>query len=296
MPGQLKALIDDAVEEIAPDVKLAVFERADDFLWKHRPFQLRQRQGSSAAMKLSSPLVMPLDSPMLLQGVDAMGDISASVSGGGSTFFPDRARILYTIAPHDKSVWESMRNPAYLICLCIGLIPRVNILWWMLVYMLHDLNDEWQLGQFIAGFQTSRFLSQGLFGTIRGAILYYSCANRDVSTCASSGPGVRTFLDGPAFALQIVIILYCYRRLPSATHRMRKPEERSRSRVLKAAFPQLSRATSSEAKAKSALKKACAPLTPWRPSHEVVLLAFFHCGRHYRPRHFCILRVSDTRE
>ena len=252
MPEQLKRIIDDAVEEIAPDVKLAVFERADRFLWTNRPFRFRSR-GTSAAMKLSSPLVMPIDSPMMK--MQELSDISAEMRGG-SFFVRARARILYTIAPHDKSIWESIRNPVYVLCMCLGLFPRVNILWWILVYTLHDLNDEWQLSQFIAGFQTSRFVSQGVFGTLRGSVLYYLCANRDSATCNVSGPGVRTFLDGPAFVLQVQLVNHCYRRLPHPMKRIRKPEELSRSRVLKAAFPNLTGGTADNLRTSSKKKRA----------------------------------------
>ena len=236
MPKQLKALIDDAVEEVAPDLKLAMFERADDFLWKNRPFRMRS---SSAAWKLSaSPLAQPM---ALVRGPAdaASGTFNTNFNERMLFFQRVRASVLYTIAPYDKSVWQSVRNPYYLACQVTGIIPRINIVWWLFVYALHDKKDEWQLGQFIAGFQTSRFLAQGLFGTARGAFLYYMCSNTMEPTCAVNGPGLRTFFDAPMFALQICVVLHCYRLLPFATKRVKKPEEISRTRVLKAAFPHL---------------------------------------------------------
>jgi len=125
-----------------------------------------------------------------------------------------RAWILYTLSPYDRSFWRSIRNPWYLLLQCIGLVPVVGMFWWLFVFVLHDKRDEYQLSQFIVGFQSAKFFSQGCFNLVRGAFLYYLCATRTVPTCNEHGPTVRDHLAALSFFVQIVIVWLAFFLLP----------------------------------------------------------------------------------
>jgi hypothetical protein len=125
-----------------------------------------------------------------------------------------RAWILYTLSPFDRSFWRCIRNPYYVLLNVIGLIPGVGMLFWLLVFVLLDKRDEYQLSQFIVGFQTAKFFSQGCFNLCRGALLYYICATRDLPRCETRGPQVRDYADALFFAVQMLIVWLSFFLLP----------------------------------------------------------------------------------
>lgn len=124
-----------------------------------------------------------------------------------------RAWTLYTLAPFDRSFWRSIRNPWYIVLQIVGLIPGLGMLWWLFIFVLHDKRDEFQLSQFIVGFQAAKFFSQGCFNLIRGAFFYFICANRLQPTCDTDGPMVK-YLDALFFAVQIIIVWLTFFILP----------------------------------------------------------------------------------
>jgi len=125
-----------------------------------------------------------------------------------------RAWVLYTTSPYDRSFWRSIRNPYYIILQVVGLIPGIGMLWWLFVFLLHDKRDEFQLSQFIVGFQTAKFFSQGCFNLLRGAFYYYLCATKDIPNCEVKGPMVRGYLDAVFFFVQITLVWLTFFILP----------------------------------------------------------------------------------
>lgn len=127
-----------------------------------------------------------------------------------------RAFVLYTYSPFDRSFWRNIRNPVYWVFQGIGLIPGIGMVWWLFVFLLHDKRDEFQLSQFLVGFQTAKFFSQGCFNLVRGAITYYLCATRDVPRCDTHGPKMGRTYDVIFFMIQIVIVWLTFFMLPDS--------------------------------------------------------------------------------
>ena len=80
--------------------------------------------------------------------------------------------------------------------------------------MLHDKRDEFQICQFIVGFQTAKFFSQGWFSLIKGALLYYLCAVKDEPSCDTDGPMLNGTLDASLFIFQIILVWLTFFILP----------------------------------------------------------------------------------
>ena len=124
------------------------------------------------------------------------------------------AWILYNLSPYDKSFWQCLHNPWYLILISVGLFPSLGVIWWFFLFMLHDKRDEFQICQFIVGFQTAKFFSQGWFSLIKGALLYYLCALKEQPSCAEEGPMLNGTLDASLFIFQIILVWLTFFILP----------------------------------------------------------------------------------
>ena len=95
-----------------------------------------------------------------------------------------RSFVLYTMHPYDRTIWSQVRNYHWIALTSLGLIPFVGQLFWLLVFLIKNKRDEYQVIDFIVGFQVARFLTQGLFFFGRGSFLYYRCVNFDSYNCS----------------------------------------------------------------------------------------------------------------
>ncbi len=126
-----------------------------------------------------------------------------------------RAFVIYNSSPFDQSIWECLWNPWWILFTAIGFLPYgIGMGWWLLMFIMHDKRDEYQVSQFIVGFQTSKFLSQGCFSMMFGAFLYYSCATspsaKYINNCVENGPRIHRMSDAFFFLVQILLIWACF--------------------------------------------------------------------------------------
>jgi len=237
MPISIQVTIDDFVDILLPDLKLAVFTKTNEYIGSYRAdVHTKRKRIDRDAVEKSAVDIDDMDSVL-----DALGDDDDSSVYSDSSdeenellhfrgiairnngkkrcqckglFRKGRSWVLYTLSPYDRTFWRSVKNPYYLLLQAIGLIPGVGMLWWFLVFLLHDKRDEYQLSQFIVGFQTAKFFSQGCFSLLKGAFLYYMCATRDVPHCEVNGPQARYQIEGLFFFLQIVLVWLTFFILP----------------------------------------------------------------------------------
>ena len=128
-----------------------------------------------------------------------------------------RAWILYTLSPYDRSIWWSIKNPRWWALTGLGMVPYVGQLFWLLVFFLKNKKDEYQLIDFITGFQMARFSSQGCGFLLYGCAKYYLCVGRllenGIDACQSGGPSLSVY-GVCFFTLQIGIVWIAFFMLP----------------------------------------------------------------------------------
>ena len=56
-----------------------------------------------------------------------------------------KAHLLYTLYPYNQSIWTRTRNPLWWLFTCPAFIPIFSEIWWCFLYLLRDLDDEYQL-------------------------------------------------------------------------------------------------------------------------------------------------------
>ena len=134
-----------------------------------------------------------------------------------------RAFILYHYLPFDKTIWESLRNPYWVLLTAVTMIPTFAIrtcffavVLVLLVFPSSEL-DEYQLVNFILQFKGFQFISGGIVMMMQGALrlFYYTTfasdnendnvdddGYGDNSALARGAPGVRE-----GWLLQVVDIL-----------------------------------------------------------------------------------------
>merc|ERR1711871_244960 len=102
-----------------------------------------------------------------------------------------RAWILYTMFPHDRSIWKQLKNPVFWIFTIISLLPwGISQGWFILIFLLRDKHDEFQLIDFIVKVKTAGAISVGLIPTFMGIAAYMNCANSTDRLCSEYGPGL----------------------------------------------------------------------------------------------------------
>ncbi len=124
-----------------------------------------------------------------------------------------KAHLLYTLYPYNQSIWTRTRNPLWWLFTCPAFIPIFSEIWWCFLYLLRDLDDEYQLIDFIVSFQTAKFLTSGVLGTGRGASLYYLCVTDPDRECSAHGPTLTVF-GAIMFCIQICLTWIAFLRLP----------------------------------------------------------------------------------
>lgn len=120
-----------------------------------------------------------------------------------------RAWTLYNLSPFDKSIWLCMRSVNWWLLNAIGLIPGINHLWWLLVFLFKDKSDEYQLCDFIIGSESARFFSVGCWGLFLTALRLYVCTVSTSLPCENYGP-MLTPWDATAFVAQTLLVWSAY--------------------------------------------------------------------------------------
>ena len=174
-----------------------------------------------------------------------------------------RATVLYTLFPHDKSIWANLRSPAWWFIKIISILPvyYVNTLFWVLVWFIKSKRDEFQLVNFIVELKKAHFISYGVLGSIMGNIAFIQCAvlepHRNPNTfkhsgivnatapalpCAANAPGLNLPFWPTAiiFSTQIVLtwasaaLIPCSQRLGerNADWQEKAEEKRQKKRLL----------------------------------------------------------------
>ena len=86
-----------------------------------------------------------------------------------------RAAVLYTLWPCDRSIWASLRKPSWWALQAIGHMPLLGQLWWLMLAMLVDRRDEYQLCAFVVGLRVSHFVGLGLGAAAYACVQAYRC-------------------------------------------------------------------------------------------------------------------------
>ena len=131
-----------------------------------------------------------------------------------------RANILYTLFPHDKSIWLQMKSPSWWFLKILTVFPYyfVAMSFWFVLWLLRSKRDQYQLVSFIVSMKKAHFISYGIMGSVLGNIAFIQCAmvNSDSTPCASHAPGLHLpfWPTAVQFALQIVLTWVSIALLP----------------------------------------------------------------------------------
>lgn len=125
-----------------------------------------------------------------------------------------RAFLRYRLFPYNRSTWQCLRDPVFVIVNILALIPYMGIYAWMyaFIWVIIDKTDEYQLIYYILSFKGAQFFSWGVLKGFVGFTQYFRCttfppidqfANVDLtqltslqisqrtqSSCAVNGPGM----------------------------------------------------------------------------------------------------------
>jgi hypothetical protein len=273
MPDAVASAVGDAVDRAARAARRRMHAVADDLLLAPLRRQARAAGGGVGG------------------GHDGRGAAGRGGGGGGgagggginshppqpspvSSWAAARAWVLYTLSPHDKSAWATLRDPAWWALSAVGVAPPalVTNAWWLLLWVWRDKGDEYQLADFIVSFETAKFLSNGVWGLVHGAALYFLCVQAPAARpCGTHGPGL-TVTDAAAFALQVATVLAAYTQLRRVEPRGGGAHRGSPSRAAAEAAPTQSPPPRAPpppsgvqaAAAAVAVAAAAAPATPGR--------------------------------
>lgn len=103
-----------------------------------------------------------------------------------------RSFILYHFLPYNKSMWEQLYDPIFLLINVLLLVPifgfRAGVFVILLLFLCFPTPpDEFQLFQFIIRFKGTLFFTAGLVSAMLGGFLYFACIHN--GTCNTEGPG-----------------------------------------------------------------------------------------------------------
>lgn len=130
--------------------------------------------------------------------------------------------LRYHLYPYNKGIWGQLKDPVWIIFTLISLIPiwGLSAAIFLLIFILIDKSDEYQLVSFILQFKGVQFLTQGVIRAVLGFFLYLQCAtapaNEDQHSCENDGPGstspMATVLA--AYGIQLVLCWVAFALLP----------------------------------------------------------------------------------
>jgi hypothetical protein len=135
-------------------------------------------------------------------------------------FFGPLAWLKYELRPYDRSFWQQLRDPAWWCITAVSLIPvfGVSQLFFVMLFMISDWDDQFSLLQFISAFKGTQFFSLGVVSGCVGAVQYFLCASTQPSTCPRYAP--RELLHTAIlFAMQIVLVWVAFAMLTCAKNK-----------------------------------------------------------------------------
>eukprot|EP00162_Nutomonas_longa_P010788 comp20153_c0_seq1/m.39794 comp20153_c0_seq1/g.39794 ORF comp20153_c0_seq1/g.39794 comp20153_c0_seq1/m.39794 type:complete len:474 (-) comp20153_c0_seq1:23-1444(-) len=126
-----------------------------------------------------------------------------------------RAVTLYALFPHDRTIWQQLRDPLYWLLQIPPAFPRwgVSQIWFILMLVLRDKRDEFQLVNYILGFKGFQFINVGVIPAIVGGFQMYFCAIKDKPTCDTDAPRI-DYWELAFFTLQVFLMWIAYFLLP----------------------------------------------------------------------------------
>jgi hypothetical protein len=135
-------------------------------------------------------------------------DADACCSPNPCSWF--RSWVLYTMFPHDLTVWGKMRVKSWWFIMLMANFPvyGVSQLYFFLLFVLMDKGDIFQLVNFVVSLKVAAVVAVGVIPTILGGVLVYlECVPKN--TCATQGPGMQNSLEfllsSGFFGLQMVL-------------------------------------------------------------------------------------------
>ena len=83
---------------------------------------------------------------------------------------------MYALYPHDKQLWARLRSPIYILGMLLSMCPVFGIrpAYYLLVLMLMDRRDEYQLVMFVQAFKATQFFA-GVLGLLMATAEYFDC-------------------------------------------------------------------------------------------------------------------------
>eukprot|EP00936_MAST-01D_sp_MAST-1D-sp1_P002059 g2059.t1 len=145
-----------------------------------------------------------------------------------------RATVLYHLYPYDRTNFGKICDPVWWVLMVFACFPffGVNQAFWVLVFVLKDKSDEYQLVNFITSFKCAQAVGWGLFamsiGAVRSAVCTTKQAQLGVNStaaaeleCARSGPGSSEslMLELLLTAVQVVLAWVAYALIPCSVQK-----------------------------------------------------------------------------
>ncbi len=166
MPASVRRGIDLVAEDVCVSVELTVYEAL------HARLQGPQDETAGAAARIIAAPSPPCCKPNCASWL--------------------RAKVLYTLFPHDRSVWSQLQDPWWYLFKLLSVFPLfyVSIGTWFVLWTLKDKGDEFQLVSFIVQMKSSLFYS-ALISSVVGNVLYLRCTTLDPgdAPCGHHAPG-----------------------------------------------------------------------------------------------------------
>jgi hypothetical protein len=226
MPLAVQQIVDESIDGLLPDIKLEVFRQTDKMM---SPRRYRRAPANYPPKVGPHTIGTPLGSKSELTA----GEVQEKVLKMTRTN-QLRSFILYHLFPYDKSIWQSVHNPYWILFTTIGVLPFVGPVWWLFLFILMDKHSEHQLCNFIIGFKASQYLSLGCRKTFVGLVQHIRCtttvslspgppseydSNGMEDACARLLPTLSVF-EAAFFVLQIVLVWLAFFMLRFSTSRI----------------------------------------------------------------------------
>lgn len=139
-----------------------------------------------------------------------------------------KAWYLYTTNPVDASIWKQMKWVSWWILLLISLVPLYGVqpLFFLMIFIMIDKSDEFQIVFFICSFKKLQFFTVGFLNGLIGYLRFFICGTffdqseaqspiEEYQVCAAgSGLFILWLVDACGFALQIILIWWAFIMLP----------------------------------------------------------------------------------
>jgi len=86
-----------------------------------------------------------------------------------------RAWVLYTLYPHDQTIWRQLRWPSFWALKLVSVFPLYGVqpAFFIAEFLLLDRSDEYQLVRYILLFKGAQFFTLGVLGTVLGGGWYF---------------------------------------------------------------------------------------------------------------------------